>query len=312
MHRRTVTLGAAAALALPALLRAAPAAAQAPAPPPTIPFHRTRLGAIELTVVNDGSGWRPDVTTGFVTNAQGEEVRQVLSAQGIANPVLPNSWNATLVRSGGRTVLLDTGRGGANGRLAANLRAAGVEPAAVDTVVITHFHGDHIGGLLGADGTPAFANARIVVPDGEWTYWTDDAEEARAPANRRPGFAMSRRIFAPYGERVTRFAGEADVAPGIRAVQTPGHSPGHVSYLIADGSEQVMVIGDAVTAPELFIPRPDWAPGFDQDPAQAAATRRALLDRLATDRIPAIGYHWPMPGLGRIERAGQGFRLVPA
>lgn len=312
MHRRHVMLGAAAALATPALLRAAPAAAQAPAPPPTIPFHRTRVGGLDVLVVNDGSGWRPDATRGFVVNAQADEVARVLAGQGIANPVLPNSWNATLVRTGGQTVLIDTGRGGPNGRLAANLAAAGVDPARIDLVVITHFHGDHIGGLLGADGSPAFPAARVVVPEAEWAFWTDAGEEARAPDSRRPGFAMARRLFAPYGARVTRIAPGAEVAPGIRAVQTHGHSPGHASYLVADGSEQLMVIGDAVTAPELFVARPDWFPGFDQDPATAVATRRALLDRLATDRIPAVGYHWAMPGVGRVERADGGFRLVPA
>jgi glyoxylase-like metal-dependent hydrolase (beta-lactamase superfamily II) len=186
-----------------------------------------------------------------------------------------------------------------------------VEPGAVDCVVITHFHGDHVGGLLGPDGAAAFPNARIMVPEREWAFWTDAGEEARAPANRQPGFAMTRRLFAPYGERVARFAGAAEVAPGIRAVPSFGHSPGHTSYLIADGSEQLMVVGDVATSAELFLPRPDWFPGFDQDPAAAVATRRALLDRLATDRIPFVGYHFPMPGIGRVERAGGGFRFLP-
>jgi glyoxylase-like metal-dependent hydrolase (beta-lactamase superfamily II) len=290
---------------------AAQGAAQAPAaPPPTIPFHRTRIGALEVTVVNDGAGWRPDATGGFVLNAQPEEVRQVLAAQGITNPVLPNSWNVTLVRTGGRNVLIDTGRGGP-GQVAANLRAAGVEPGSIDLVLATHFHGDHIGGLATADGAAAFPNARIAVPEREWAFWTDAGEESRAAPNRQPGFALTRRVFAPYGDRVARFAEGAELAPGIRAVATNGHSPGHTSYLIADGGQQLMVIGDVATAAELFLPRPDWFPGFDQDPPAAIATRRALLDRLATDRIPMVAYHFPMPGIGRVERSGQGFRYLP-
>lgn len=309
---RRAALGAAlAATALPGAARAQGATPNV-APPATIPFHRSRVGALEVTVVNDGAAWRPDATGGFVLNAQPEEVRAVLAAQGITNPVLPNSWNVTVVRTGGRTVLLDTGRGGANGQVAANLRAAGVDPAAIDLVVITHFHGDHVGGLLGADGAPVFPAARIAVPEREWAFWTDAGEEARAPSNRQPGFAMTRRLFAPYAQRVERFAGEAEVAPGIRAVATHGHSPGHTSYLIADGGAQLMVIGDVATSAELFLPRPDWFPGFDQDPAAAVATRRTLFDRLATDRIPLVGYHFPMPGLGRVERAGTGYRFLPA
>ncbi|WP_237216873.1 MBL fold metallo-hydrolase, partial [Falsiroseomonas oryziterrae] len=287
-------------------------AAQAPAaPPPTIPFHRTRVGALEVTVVNDGAAWRPDATGGFVLNAQPDEVRQVLAAQGITNPILPNSWNVTLVRTGGQNVLIDTGRGGP-GQVAANLRAAGVDPAQVNLVVITHFHLDHIGGLVTADGSATYPNARIAVPDREWAFWTDAGEESRASEARRPGFAGVRRVFAPYADRVVRLAPDSQAAPGITSVPTTGHSPGHTGYLIADGGQQLMVIGDVATSPELFLPRPDWFPGFDMDPPAAVTTRQRLFDRLATDRIPFVGYHFPMPGVGRVERAGTGFRFVAA
>jgi glyoxylase-like metal-dependent hydrolase (beta-lactamase superfamily II) len=298
-------------LAAPALLRAAPGLAQAPSAPAPV-FHRTRLGALEVTVLNDGTGSRGDVTQGGVQNAPAEEIARVLAAQGIAGTVLANSWNPTLVRGPAGTVLLDTGRGGANGRLQASLRAAGVEPAEVTLVVITHFHGDHIGGLVGADGTAAYPNARLLVPARELAFWTDAGEEARASEGRRPGFALTRRNLAPYADRTATFEDGAALAPGLTAVATNGHSPGHSSILIADGAAQLMVIGDAVTAPELFVPMPDWAPAQDMDPAMAARTRRALLDRLATDRIPVIGYHWPMPAVARIERAGTGFRKLPA
>lgn len=312
IDRRTL-LATSGALALPALLQGTPAAAQAPAaPPPTMPFHRTRVGALAVTVVNDGSNWRPDATgPGVVVNAQPEEVRALLAAQGITSPFLPNSWNVTLVQTGGQSVLLDTGRGG-QGQVAANLAAAGTPPDSIDHVVITHFHGDHIGGLIQADGSAAFARARLSVPAGETAYWTDAGEESRAPANRRPGFALARRVLTAYAGRIEQVAPGATVAPGITAVASFGHAPGHTCYLIANGAEQLMVIGDVATSAELFLPRPDWYPGFDMDPPMAVATRRALLDRLSIDRIPMVAYHFPMPGLGRVDKVGAGFRLLPS
>jgi glyoxylase-like metal-dependent hydrolase (beta-lactamase superfamily II) len=121
-----------------------------------------------------------------------------------------------------------------------------------------------------------------------------------------------RRRYAPYLERLTRFAPETEVAPGIRAIATNGHSPGHTSFLITDGRAQALVIGDAITTPAFFIVNPDWYPMFDMDPAMAVETRKRLLDRAATERMPVVGYHFDMPATGRVERAGTGYRLVPS
>jgi glyoxylase-like metal-dependent hydrolase (beta-lactamase superfamily II) len=126
-------------------------------------------------------------------------------------------------------------------------------------------------------------------------------------AARRPGFANVRTKFAPYRGRVTTFRPGAEVAPGVTSIATEGHSPGHCSFMVSDGAAQLLVIGDAVNNPAFFMANPEWIPVFDQDPTMAIETRKRLLDRAAADRMPVIGYHFPMPATGRVERAGTGY-----
>lgn len=303
-------------LAAPLILRAGAAVAQGAAPPVVGPaFHRFRVGALTVTVVTDGSNVRGDVRQGLVVNASGEQVTTAMQAAGIPGTAMRNPYNVTFVETPRGLVAFDVGTGGVGaetGALPANMRAAGLDPAQVTLIVHTHFHGDHIGGLATNEGAALFPQARIAVPEREWAFWTDAGEESRAAEGRRPGFALVRRRFAPYAARIERFAPGAEVAPGIHAVATNGHSPGHTSYLIADGREQVLVIGDAVTTPAFFMANPSWYPVFDMDPTMAVETRQRLLDRAATERMPVIGYHFDMPATGRVERAGTGYRLVPS
>ena len=314
---RRGVLGTAAVLSVPALLRAVPAGAQSAPPPPAGPgFHKFSVGALTVTVVTDGTNVRADATRGLVVNASAEQVAAAMRAAGINGVAMRNPYNVTFVETPRGLIALDAGTGGFpntdTGALHANMRAAGLDPARVVLVAHTHFHGDHIGGLIRADGTAVFPDAAIAVPEREWAFWTDAGEESRAAENRRPNFANVRRRFAPYQQRLTRFAPDAEVAPGIRAVASNGHSPGHSSFLIHDGTQQALVLGDAVTTPAFFIANPEWYPVFDMDPPMAVETRKRLLDRAATERMPVIGYHFDMPATGRVERAGTGYRLVPA
>jgi glyoxylase-like metal-dependent hydrolase (beta-lactamase superfamily II) len=311
MNRRAALFGATAALASPVLLRVLPAAAQ-PAPASTPGVHRIAVGALEAFVVHDGATTRPDATQGLVANASAEQIRAAATAAGVPVTGMENPFNVTVVRTPRGLVMLDVGRGVAESQMLANMRAAGLNPADVVLIVHTHFHGDHIGGLTDANGQAVFPNVPVLVPEREWAFWNDAGEESRAPANRQPGFANVRRRFAPYQGRVATFAPGAEVAPGIIAVASPGHSPGHSSFLVADRNAQLLVIGDAVNVPAFFVPNPEWVPTFDQEPATAIQSRLRLLDRAATDRIPVVGYHFPMPATGRIERAGSSYRLVPA
>lgn len=314
---RRAAIGATALVAVPALLSARGASGQAAAPPAAgPPFHRFRVGALNVTVVTDGTNIRADATRGLVVNASPEQVGAAMQAAGIAGPAMRNPYNVTFVETSRGLVAIDVGTGGFpntdTGTLHANMRAAGLDPSRVVLILHTHFHGDHIGGLTTNDGAAVFPQAQIAVPEREWTFWTDAGEESRATEARRPAFANVRRRFAPYLERVARFAPDAEAAPGIRAVATNGHSPGHTSFLIHDGNQQALVIGDAITTPAFFIANPEWYPIFDMDPAMAVETRKRLLDRAATERMPVIGYHFDMPATGRVERAGTGYRLVPA
>lgn len=313
--RRRAAL-AATVLASPALLRAPPAAAQTAPVQAGPPFHRFRVGALTVTVVTDGSVVRPDATRGLVANADAEQVGATMRAAGIQGTAVRNPYNVTFVETSRGLVALDIGTGGTGGpetgTLHANMRAAGLDPARVSMIVHTHFHGDHINGLTAADGAAIFPQAAVAVPEREWSFWTDAGEESRAAEGRRPNFANVRRRFAPYQARMTRFAADAEVAPGIRAVASPGHSPGHTSFLVHDGNAQALVIGDAVTTPIFFVVNPEWHPVFDMDPPTAIQTRKRLLDRAATEGMPVVGYHFDMPATGRIERAGTGYRLVPS
>lgn len=314
--RRATIGGAAVLLAAPPLLGTRGAAAQGGNPPILGPaFHRFQVGALTVSVVTDGSNVRPDVTRGLVMNAPPEQVTAAMRDAGISGTAMRNPYNVTFVETPRGLVAIDVGTGGVGGDTGAlhgNMRAAGLDPARVVLIVHTHFHGDHIGGLTSNDGTAIFPQAAIAVPEREWVFWNDAGEESRATEARRPAFANVRRRFAPYAERVTRFAPDAEVAPGIRAVATPGHSPGHTSFLVSDGAAQALIIGDAVTTPAFFMVNPAWYPSFDMDPPTAIDTRKRLLDRAATERMPVVGYHFDMPATGRVERAGTGYRLVPA
>jgi glyoxylase-like metal-dependent hydrolase (beta-lactamase superfamily II) len=318
MDRRSTLLGAAAALATPALLRATPAAAQAsPAPLAQAPgFFRFRLGSLTVTMLHDGSRAVP--LQGFVRNAPIEEVQAVLAQSFLPTDTLRIPFTLTCVETPRGLVLFDSGNGpqaqpnAPVGLLMANMRAAGLDPARVTTVVISHFHGDHISGLTDAAGAAAFPNAEVVVPDAEWRFWTDTGNEARTPENQRPTFANTARRFAPYREKLRQVADGAEAAPGIRAVAAHGHTPGHTAWHISDGAEQMMFLADLTNRPELLARRPGFHIVFDLDAQAAEATRRRLFDRVSSERMRVSGYHFPFPATGFVAKEGEGYRFVPA
>lgn len=316
IHRRIALLAAGSALAAPTLPRAALAQAPAVAPPPQAPgFYRFRVGGFTITTVHDGFFARP--LEGFVRNAPLAEVQAAAAASFLPTDRQVIPFTITFVSRGDTLAVFDAGNGvtpaGATaGRMIANMAAAGIDPARVTHVIQSHFHGDHVNGLLNATNGRAFPNAAVLVPEPEWAWWTTEANQTRSPEGQRGNFANVARRFAPYQGVVTPFRPGTEVIPGITSVAAFGHTPGHTVFRVADGDAQMMFLADVTNRPEIMMANPDWQIVFDFDGDAAAATRRRVLDMVATDRIRVTGYHYPFPANGYVAKQGNGFRFVPA
>ena len=297
-------------------LAAGPADAQA-GPGQQVPgFYRYKVGDIEVTAVNDGARVGP-LPDGFVRNASRDQINAALEAAFLPKDQLTNQFNPLLINTGGKLVLIDTGNGpqagnATVGKLIANLGWAGVKPSDISTVIISHFHGDHINGLRTADGGLAFPEAEILVPEVEWKYWTDEGEASRAPEGRKGAFANAAKVFKDIGSRVKPYGWDKEIAPGITSVEAVGHTPGHTAFIVASGNGKLFVQSDTTNNPALFAVNPEWQVMFDMDGTKAIETRKRIWDMLAAERLQVAGYHFMFPATGFAEKTGEGYRFVPA
>ena len=316
LSRRAVVTAAAAvgaAATLP-LTGAGTARAQAAAGSKQQPgFYRYKVGDIEVTAVTDGIRQFP-LPDNFVRNAKKEEVSAALEKAFLPKDQMIISFTPLVLNTGGKRVVIDTGNGpaqGSVGQFQTNLAASGVDPAAVDTVIISHFHGDHINGLRKADGSLAYPNAEILVPETEWAFWMDDAKMSAAPDGMKPAFQNVRRVFKDVGEQLTKYSWDKEIAPGVTAVATVGHTPGHTSFVVASGNGKLFVQSDVTNNPYLFVRNPGWHAIFDMDGAKAEETRRRVFDMVAAERLMLAGFHFPFPAVGHIEKDGSRYEFVP-
>jgi glyoxylase-like metal-dependent hydrolase (beta-lactamase superfamily II) len=319
INRRTILAAAPAAAA--ALTAGAPALAQqaAPASSPASGsqqapgFYRYKVGDIEVTAILDGFAPRP--IEGFVRNAETAEVQKALEERFLSSNPLINTFTTLALRSGGRTILIDTGHGEmgppTTGRLATILPMAGIDPAQVDTIVGSHFHGDHINGIRRRDGSATFPKAEIMVPAAEWAFWMNDERMNQAPEAMRGAFQNVRRVFGPIAKDVKQYEAGKEVVPGVTAVASYGHTPGHTALAIQSGNGRMLVLGDSAIHPALFVRNPDWSPVFDMDADAARATRRRMLDMAASERMQVAMYHAPFPSTGYVSKSGNGFEFIP-
>lgn len=283
-------------------------------------WYRSKVGDIELTVVTDGIA-RFKMSDTHVTNVKRDQVDAALAALFMDGNQLVTPYNPVVINTGGKLYVVDPGLGeaaykstnGLGGQLLDNLAAAGIDVKDIDGVIMTHMHPDHINGLLRADGSLAFPNAAILVPAAERSFWLDDGEMARAPKGLVEAvFKNVRRVFS--GEvlkRAAPYEWGKEVAPGVTAVGTPGHTPGHTSLAITSGSNKLFLQGDVSHVPYLFVRNPGWHVFFDQDPVAAEATRRRTYDMLVAEKMLLQGFHYPFPALAYVEKTTQGYREIP-
>ena len=303
VSRRQVVGGLAAGLVAPLWAGSSIAAAET--------NHTFKLGEFEISVISDGHLTVP--TRFLASNVSEGEIKQRL---GMTADIVSPPANVTLVRTPSDLILIDVGAGPhympTAGRLGENMEAAGINRKAVTMVVFTHAHPDHLWGTLDDfDNEPMFPNASYIISSAEWNFWMADDVVSRLPEDRQNFAPGAKRNLSAIKDKVRRIVPGEDIVTGIRAIDTSGHTAGHLAIEIADGAAPLIVLADALTHPTISFAHPGWKPAADHhDPEQAVVTRKTLLDRLATDRSRVIGYHLPFPGVGFVERSGTAHRFV--
>lgn len=289
-------------------------AQNAPANSPQAPgYYRYKIGDIEVTAINDGYAERS--LEGYVKNVGLPEVETEIARLHHAKGKIRVPYNSLVLRTGGKTVLIDTGNGDSGapttGTWMANFKAAGFDPKSVDVVLLTHLHGDHINGLRLKSGQTVFENAEVKLPQGEWAFWMDDARMATLPDVMKAQFNNVRRVFGPLKDRVALIKADESPVPGVTAVAAYGHSPGHTAYAITSGNQRLIMMADTTHHTGVFLKHPDWHVLFDIDPEQAAKTRRRMADLAISEQAQVAFYHAPFPATGYIEKMGDAYRLEP-
>lgn len=269
-------------------------------------------GGREILTFSDGALTLP---AGMVSaDRPRDELAQALRAGGFPADQSVMPLNVTAIRDGDAYTFIDCGAGQrfltGSGKLGSALEGAGIDRGKVTRVLFTHAHPDHLWGAVDEFDELLFPNAKYLISRADRDFWQSPQALKAVPEDRQSFVVGAQRILKTLGDKLDVFAPGAEVAPGIAAFDTGGHTPGHVSFEVKAGGESVMVLGDALTHPLISFAHPDWKPASDQEPDRAVATRRKVLDDMASRKLRVIGYHLPNNGAGRVERAGSAYRFV--
>lgn len=282
---------------------------------PQVGFRKQKLGDMEIIALNDGIARRA-LAAEFVRNAPLTEVQALLKSQNLPTEYIDVPFTAFMIVAGSRRILIDTGfadnGGPTTGRLVANLNAAGFKVEDIDTVILSHYHGDHINGVRNKAGQLVFPKAKLMVPSVEHAFWMDDARMAAAPEAMRGAFQGVRRIFNGLpADQLVQFEPGKEVLPGITSVAAFGHTPGHTLFRVESKGEKFAYLADLTNIPELFARNPDWAVQFDMNAEAARETRRKMFEMVVNEKMLAGGFHFPFPAFGRVEKLGNGYDFKP-
>jgi glyoxylase-like metal-dependent hydrolase (beta-lactamase superfamily II) len=312
LSRRGLFLGAAAA-GVAANLLPNPASAKAPQINKQAPYYyRFSMGSIEATVISDGSF---AVTPKLFSGVPQPEVERMLTDHFLPSDNVAVEQNILVLNTGEKLIVFDTGLGSAklfgpgSGRMLVSLKEAGIDPKDVDAIVVSHAHPDHLWGVMADDGKPNFPNAQIYISEADYDFWTDEAKLANKDMK---GFIEgARKHLVPNRPRIVFMKDGQEILPGVQALAAPGHTIGHMMFMLTSGNKAFAVLADTTVHPVLMFETPRLEFGFDSDPKQAVATRVRVLDMLAEQRIPFIAYHFPWPGIGYAAKRGDGFVYHP-
>ncbi len=320
LTRRQALLGTAALAGASTVgLQGGPALARAPMATDQVPyFYRFKHGSMQGTVISDGVLPLGDPSSSFMGTSK-EEVGKMLTSNFLDPSNVILEQNILVLNTGNKLVLFDTGMGESTifgpttGKMMENLKVAGIDPAAIDAVVCTHAHCDHVWGIMTDSGERNFPNAQIYISQTDFDFWTDEAKLSMTdPSYMKLFVEGARKNLLPNRDRIIFIKDGEEFLPGIQAMAAPGHTLGHTIFVLTSDGETMLAIGDTTHHHVLLLEKPLMEFAYDTDPKLSAKTRYKVLDLLANDKMPMISYHFPWPGIGHVAKQGEGFRYYPA